>query len=350
MKDNFYEVLGLTPTCSQNDVKSAYKKLAKKYHPDRNIDSIEEPKVIEDRFKLIVEAYSVLSDTQKRKEYDISLQGPENILKEELWKGIFSRVSGLNNWIDIDEEKAKELFEHSLDHFTDKVTEFAKNYRKNKQSVPEDSSPPNNTTSEDTSTVPDKSQNDNESDGGRASPTPSVLLHRNFDICVDYQLEHYYYGQYKEEVVMQIDGKQITIDIDTRNPVFFLEIPTTDTLYKVTITTKPEDHPDYYLPLEPFGLVRRINIPFTYWNSDIIYRLEVFGREYYVYLKNPSLTNNVYIIPGLGCLDNQGERGVLYLRVVMTDIDDGNTMHSLPPEAHNTLQAEVLQFDFLTPK
>jgi hypothetical protein len=58
----------------------------------------------------------------------------------------------------------------------------------------------------------------------------------------------------------------------------------------------------------------------------------------------------VYLLPGLGCLDSQGKRGMLYLRVVITDTDDGNTMTSLPPEASNTLNATLLQLDFLSPK
>ena len=63
---DFYEILGVKEKASQQEIKKAYRKLAKKYHPDANPGN---PKVSE-RFKEIGEAYSVLSDEKKRKHYD----------------------------------------------------------------------------------------------------------------------------------------------------------------------------------------------------------------------------------------------------------------------------------------
>jgi molecular chaperone DnaJ len=63
---DFYEILGVKEKASQAEIKKAYRKLAKKYHPDANQGN---PKASE-RFKDIGEAYSVLSDEKKRKQYD----------------------------------------------------------------------------------------------------------------------------------------------------------------------------------------------------------------------------------------------------------------------------------------
>ncbi len=63
---DFYEVLGVPEKASQDEIKKAYRKLAKQHHPDANPD---DPKAAE-RFKEIGEAYSVLSDPEKRKQYD----------------------------------------------------------------------------------------------------------------------------------------------------------------------------------------------------------------------------------------------------------------------------------------
>lgn len=65
-KRDFYEVLGVSKTASQDDIKKAYRALAMKYHPDRNPND----KSAEEKFKEVQEAYSILSDAQKRKQYD----------------------------------------------------------------------------------------------------------------------------------------------------------------------------------------------------------------------------------------------------------------------------------------
>ena len=64
---DFYEVLGVTKTASVEEIKSAYRKAALKWHPDRNPENKEEAEV---RFRACTEAYTVLSDTQKRQIYD----------------------------------------------------------------------------------------------------------------------------------------------------------------------------------------------------------------------------------------------------------------------------------------
>ena len=65
-KRDYYEVLGISKSASEEEVKKAYRKLAMQFHPDRNAGDKES----EAKFKEVNEAYSVLSDGQKRKQYD----------------------------------------------------------------------------------------------------------------------------------------------------------------------------------------------------------------------------------------------------------------------------------------
>ena len=65
-KRDFYEVLGVKKSATEKEIKSAYRKLAKKYHPDTNPGD----KNAEQRFKEVTEAYNILSDSEKRKLYD----------------------------------------------------------------------------------------------------------------------------------------------------------------------------------------------------------------------------------------------------------------------------------------
>jgi len=63
--DDFYQILGVPPDASQDDIQRAYRKLARTYHPDVNKDP-----GAEDRFKEVSEAYDVLSDPDTRRRYD----------------------------------------------------------------------------------------------------------------------------------------------------------------------------------------------------------------------------------------------------------------------------------------
>ena len=65
-KRDYYEVLGLQKGASEDEIKSAFRKMAMKYHPDRNPDN----KEAEEKFKEVNEAYSVLSDPDKKEKYD----------------------------------------------------------------------------------------------------------------------------------------------------------------------------------------------------------------------------------------------------------------------------------------
>lgn len=65
-KEDYYELLGVSKTAEAEEIKKAYRKMALKYHPDKNPDS----KEAEEKFKKISEAYEVLKDPKKRETYD----------------------------------------------------------------------------------------------------------------------------------------------------------------------------------------------------------------------------------------------------------------------------------------
>jgi len=65
-KRDYYEVLGISKTATEQEIKSAYRKMALQHHPDRNPENQDS----EEKFKEAAEAYSILSDPQKRSQYD----------------------------------------------------------------------------------------------------------------------------------------------------------------------------------------------------------------------------------------------------------------------------------------
>ena len=85
MSANYYKVLGVTRKTSKEEIKKAYRKLAMKYHPDKNKDN----KEAEEKFKEISEAYAVLSNDEKRKQYDrIGAEGfSRRYSQEDIFRG-----------------------------------------------------------------------------------------------------------------------------------------------------------------------------------------------------------------------------------------------------------------------
>lgn len=111
LKKNYYKVLDIKTNARSDEIKKAYRKLVKQFHPDYNPGS----DVSQEMLKKINEAYEVLSDTTKRTEYDLFLginQKPHHIQKENVQKqyrqekvqshidiaDIFKRYSEKNGW------------------------------------------------------------------------------------------------------------------------------------------------------------------------------------------------------------------------------------------------------------
>src|SRR5437764_693444 len=109
MPRDYYEVLGVPKTASEDEIKKSYRKLAREFHPDRNPGD----KQAETRFKEVQDAYDILSDKTKRAQYDRfgfagDQQGPGGAGGFHWGGGGFPGGGGGN--VEIDPEQAQELF------------------------------------------------------------------------------------------------------------------------------------------------------------------------------------------------------------------------------------------------
>lgn len=89
MKD-YYKILGVEPSADSDTIKRAYRKLALKYHPDKNPDN----KSAENRFKEVADAYDTLGDSKKRKSYDTSKTSRRGNSSFDDWVNDFGKSAG----------------------------------------------------------------------------------------------------------------------------------------------------------------------------------------------------------------------------------------------------------------
>jgi DnaJ-class molecular chaperone len=109
---NYYEILGVAEDIEDNDLKKAYRKLAKEWHPDKFSQASEEEKAqASEKFKTINEAYAVLSDTEQRKQYDFQRNNPQGRFEFD-WNNAKGRAS------------ADPLFQEMMGSFMDNFIVF----------------------------------------------------------------------------------------------------------------------------------------------------------------------------------------------------------------------------------
>ena len=110
---NYWSLLGVSPECDSNELKSAFRKEARKWHPDLNKNDVN----AEERFKLINEAYAILSDPKKRREWEKQNNKHKDIFENRFptYEEYIDLVLGIKT--DLKSESDDQYSEHSEDEY-----------------------------------------------------------------------------------------------------------------------------------------------------------------------------------------------------------------------------------------
>ena len=100
---DYYEILGVSKDATPDEIRKAYKKLAIKWHPDKHVD---DKKEAEEKFKEIAGAYSVLSDPEKKREYDtggmdFGFDDFDNLDPFAMFEDFFGKIHGKHGGFEI---------------------------------------------------------------------------------------------------------------------------------------------------------------------------------------------------------------------------------------------------------
>lgn len=126
MSKDYYKILNLNRNATIDEIKKSYKKLALKYHPDKNQ---KDKKKNEERFKDISEAYQILSDSQKKEKYDslLKFNNVFELTQEDLNKifGLFKKPSDVfSDVFNIIPEEYQEVSNNLMNYFFEDKNQF----------------------------------------------------------------------------------------------------------------------------------------------------------------------------------------------------------------------------------
>ena len=192
---NYYELLGVTRDASADEIKQAFRRMARKYHPDLNPGD----KTAEDKFKDISEAYEVLSDTSKRSQYD-------------KFTGFWRRNRNKPTPNNTPRERATdEDFNDDFNTFIDRLLGRKKEANNNDRSARAETQNPrtDRTPERQDRRVPEESERSNRRTFTESAPPPRP---KNLEAELTLPLDKAYLGG-RERITIQEDGRALEVDM-----------------------------------------------------------------------------------------------------------------------------------------
>lgn len=322
---NYYEVLGINKNASKTEIKNAYRKLALKYHPDRNKNPDSETK-----FKDINNAYEILSNENKRIIYDANNTYSFNFTKPtkvyenalyELYPQLYSYITQLLGKLSFDEILEKVDIKKISKDFETPFKLFVKLFKHNFKTSTNNINP------------------------GKG---PSLYI----DVTLDLE---YYYNNKKRDcylgIMKNVNNKieivktKFLLDLELKNQKFEYQGNEHNDYEKpgdVIFCFKDKIHP-YYRRVNEYDLVHNINISLDNYQTDFYYKLNYFNNiEVPIHFNNVKNSNLLYKIADYGMKDfNDNTFGDLFIMLKIRNDVNENIYSNL--ENKNIIELEPLE-------
>lgn len=305
--ENHYETLGLNTSASVEEIRRAYRILARRYHPDVNPGK----SAAEEKFKKIAEAYSILSDVEKKKKYDIDL---ERILSQDKFFGYQTFQNAQDR-----QQRARKRYQESQARAAQHAQQ--KPSPQQKQAAKPKGTPPPEIKPSFISAISDSLQKGLGKVIGThssESPRPKAKQHKMSVIEVSVSIRDAVYGVKKTVEISEPEGQRkisVAIPPGVRNGSVVHLRSKSPLVEELIIIVRLASHP--HLSIQTRGLVAEI--PITIQEAITGASISVPTLEDQVSIRIPpaSTSGTEIRIPEKGLFQKEGTRGDLFIRLMI---------------------------------
>ena len=287
---SYYDILEIPNDATMPCIKKKYRRLALIYHPDKNNDKL----ASNDKFIKITEAYTILSNPETRRQYDLKQDLYESnsdsfkdilnpFLKSIGLDSIKSQFDTFSKLIELDTDLANKIFEKTLEDLYAHITNNNKDNNK-----------------------------DNNNKNNNKNNQNNLLKSQYRKLTIEYELEEHYRGDFTKIIKLTVDNLIHEIEVNTSKYKSTIEVVLSNTIYILDIYCIALSN-EIFTPTSKQGnLYHIITINHNAFINGFHYNLDIFGNIHKIFFKTPYKTNMIYKVDNIGnIIYNTNKRGAV---------------------------------------
>ena len=276
---SYYDILEIPADATIHCIKKNYRRLALIYHPDKNNNKL----ASNDKFIKITEAYTILSNPETRRQYDLKHDLYESnsdsfkdilnpFLKSIGLDSIKSQFDTFSKLIELDTDLANKIFEKTLEDLYAHITNN-KNYNNN------------------------------------------LLKSQYRKLTIEYELEEHYRGDFTKIIKLTVDNLIHEIEVNTSKYKSNIEVVLSNTIYILDIYCIALANEIFTPSSKQGNLYHIITINYNAFINGFHYNLDIFGSIHKIFFKTPYKTNMIYKLDNIGNIiyNTNKKGGVIFI-------------------------------------